>query len=516
MLENQGPLSPKPYFSDVRRFIKHPEHIRHRSITFKSEGDIGMGLREKAHANGEYVDSVITGSQAQFAGVMKGWIITSINGRHFKPGEDRLDLAADFAAAKKKGLTLVVDFDVRTAVDCPDADCLNSDRFPTRSASRCAIACELVTGCMWWSLDESQKDSVSICRLLSEASGTAAAKEVSTGKKGCFPKAVFDVTASAGWPSCAAHDSNLHKGTPLLTDVRPFINHPESTRHKEIIFTSDGNIGMGLREKPHDSGEVVSDVLPNSQARDYGVQVGWIIKEVAGRPFRKKENLTDVGADFEEAKREGPTITVKFDVKSSTDCKDGDCSKSDKFPADMHDTCAQACAQIADCQSWSFGSEDEDTMCWLRSDVAALTPEVGSIAGSKACRRSSFGRNCTFVFVLALAAFALFRLSEGRLASKFGDFCGPVRSLVGYQRIYSKGATGTELGHVKQDGDNETHYFMTSGSTAIDDFDGLDELRSEVPQPAWRKMISSGVETAAKSIEYGRGVLGRQEQDFDL
>eukprot|EP00927_Polykrikos_kofoidii_P082678 TRINITY_DN8271_c0_g1_i1.p1 TRINITY_DN8271_c0_g1~~TRINITY_DN8271_c0_g1_i1.p1 ORF type:complete len:551 (+),score=78.76 TRINITY_DN8271_c0_g1_i1:52-1704(+) len=522
--DGQALLSPKPLFTDVRRFIRHPEHIRHRSITFKSEGDIGMALREKVHEKGELVDDVIKGSQAQFAGVQKGWIITAINGRRFVPNEGRLDLSADFATAKKKGLTLVVDFDVRTAVDCPDADCHKSDRFPASSASRCAIACELITECAWWSWDASQKNSPSVCRFLSEASGMAGLKGVSSAKRGCFPKPVFDVTASAGWPSCAASDSALVKGTPLFADVRPFINHPDHVRHKEIIFLSDGNIGMGLREKPHDLGEVVSDVLPDSQARDMGVQRGWIIREVAGRPFKKSENLTDVGADFAEAKREGPTLTVKFDVKSSNDCANGNCSSSDKFPADSHDICAQACAQIVACQSWSFGLEDEDQMCWLRSDVASLTPEVGSIVGSKACRRSSFGRNCTFVFVLALAAFALFRLSESRLSSNnsaLGGLCSSLQSLVGYRGKYSKGVSGTELGHVSdelgmQDGNPETHYFMTSGSTAIDDLDNSEELRSDVSQPVWRKMVSSGVETATKSIEHGRAVLGRQEQDFDL
>merc|ERR1712216_831437 len=173
-------------------------------------------------------------------------------------------------------------------------------------------------------------------------------------------------------------------------------------RHKEVIFTSDGNIGMGLREQPHDLGEVGSDVIAGSQAQQAGVQEGWIIKEVNGKSFTKKESVVDVGTDFNVAKTQGPTLTVKFDVKSIKDCANGNCKNTDKFPIESQERCASACSQVALCQSWAFATEEEDATCWLRQDFPALRPEVASVVGSRDCVPSSGGRWFVALFGVVL------------------------------------------------------------------------------------------------------------------
>jgi hypothetical protein len=143
---------------------------------------------------------------------------------------------------------------------------------------------------------------------------------------------------------------------------------------------------MVLHDQPHALGEFVSDVLPASQAEVRGVRKGWIIKEVAGRAFNKSETLLDIASDFGRAKGEAPTVTVKFDVRSSIDCTNGDCKHSDKFPAISETVCAEACNQFSACASWSFKAEEEDTMCWLRRDIGTLRVEAGSVAGTRTCR----------------------------------------------------------------------------------------------------------------------------------
>jgi hypothetical protein len=197
-------------------------------------------------------------------------------------------------------------------------------------------------------------------------------------------------------------DADLHFGTPLFTDVRSFITHPDDVRHKIIVFGSDGNIGMGLREKPHDLGEIVSDIIPGSQAAEAGVQIGWVITEVDGKPFRKSESVLDVGEDFKLAKQQAPTVSVKFDVRSSVDCTKGNCSRSDKFPVASSDACAQACSELSACESWSFGLEGEDAMCWIRSDRPTLRAQPGSVAGSRVCVPPAGGHKTIYVIGFAM------------------------------------------------------------------------------------------------------------------
>lgn len=173
--------------------------------------------------------------------------------------------------------------------------------------------------------------------------------------------------AATKYPNCIVHDTALRSGAPVFTDVRPFIRRVDAQRHRVITFGSAGQIGMLLHDDPHDLGELVKDVLPDSQAADAGVQKGWIITEIDGRAFSKNERLKDVADDFAKAKREGVTLTVKYDIRSFLDCAKGDCSNSDRFPVDDAEICADACVQTAGCDWWSHGTQDADSMCWLQS-----------------------------------------------------------------------------------------------------------------------------------------------------
>jgi len=365
-----------------------------------------MALRDQPHDLGEMVDDVLPSSQAFEAGIRKGWIIVEINGKRFSKSERLQDIAKDFDSAKAKSATLEVKFDVRTFLDCTNADCKNSGQFPTNSLQRCAEACGQVIGCQWWAFGSNDDDTM--CNLYSDTSGFVRSDSITSGPQTCVPVPVM--SNESGWPSCVTLDADLHNGKPLFADVRDYVQRDDEVRHRDIIFSSTGNIGMVLRETPHDLGEIVSGVQPGSQGEAMGVREGWIIKEVDGRPFNRSETLLDVGADFSRAKTLGSALTVKFDVKTSMDCTNGDCKKSDKFSTTTQDQCAYACSQIAQCASWSFAVEEEDPMCWLRSDVpSVLRAHEGSMVGNNSCYPSRVGANFTMVAIVAVLAYAVYQ-----------------------------------------------------------------------------------------------------------
>jgi len=140
-----------------------------------------------------------------------------------------------------------------------------------------------------------------------------------------------------------------------------------------------------LREKPHANGEIVDDVTNPSQAWSAGVRRGWIIVEISGKSFRKGEGVDDAEKELQALKGTAPALIVKFDVKSSMDCTDGDCTHSDKLPAASLEECATHCSRIPGCAWWTFGIEEEDKMCWLRSSASPAKATEGSNAGDRAC-----------------------------------------------------------------------------------------------------------------------------------
>merc|ERR1711937_441071 len=58
-------------FADVRPFISRADEVRHRVVSFTTDADLGLILREKPSATGEVVDEVTNPSQAWDAGVRK-------------------------------------------------------------------------------------------------------------------------------------------------------------------------------------------------------------------------------------------------------------------------------------------------------------------------------------------------------------------------------------------------------------------------------------------------------------
>merc|ERR1712178_50918 len=108
--------------------------------------------------------------------------------------------------------------------------------------------------------------------------------------------------------------------------------------------------------------------------------------ELDGRPFNTQEALPLIRRDFDAAKAAAPGLIVKFDVMSSRDCTNGDCANSDKLPVASEAACAKVCGQVFACKWWVFGTEETDTMCWLRNGNKGLKPMQGSSVGRQSCQ----------------------------------------------------------------------------------------------------------------------------------
>jgi hypothetical protein len=401
VLRDTALRSPQPAFADVRPFINYPDSVRHRTVTFTSQGNVGMALQEQPHDLGELVKDVLPGSQAETAGVRKGWIIKEIDGIAFSSTERLKDVAEDFARAKGSGATLTVKYDVRTFIDCTDGDCSHSDKFPTDSVERCADACSQASGCDWWSFGVQDGDNT--CWLqVQGGSSLMTSVGSSSAPRSCIPRPATTSLMVDAWPQCIVSNAHINnEGTAIFTDVRRFISHADAVQHRTITFRSGGNVGMGITD-----GGVISQVLEGSQALSAGVRKGWIIKELDGKPFNKAESLPLVRQDFDAAKSEAPGLIVKFDVRSSKDCTNGDCTNSDKLPLDSEAACAKICSQVADCKWWSMGIEDGDKMCWLRSSDKGLRPMEGSSTGRQSCQPLDGGSwSMWWIVILAVAAY---------------------------------------------------------------------------------------------------------------
>jgi len=162
----------------------------------------------------------------------------------------------------------------------------------------------------------------------------------------------------------------------------------------------------------------VSEVNAGSQAYQAGVRAGWIIKEVDGLPFQKNEDLPGVGHDFQAAKQKAPTIIVKFDVRTSVDCSNGECTHSDKFPAASESECAAACDEVPECKWWTYAVENEDPMCFMRRSDGGIKPAKNAVSGKRECAPAKHGV-LHKIFVMCLFAAAVYyrkELSERALA----------------------------------------------------------------------------------------------------
>lgn len=398
-----------PVFVDVRRFINHPDNIRHRTVTYSSDEQVGMALRDQPHDLGELVLDVVPGGQAEKAGVRKGWIIKEINGKMFSPTERLKDVAVDFDKARKSGRSLIVKYDVRTYFDCANGACTKSDRFPTESLESCAEACSLTTECQWWAFGPQDNDNQ--CLLQGKSQGFITSEPMILGAAKCAPKASWSFSSS--WPKCVMKNTHIYsEAGPAFSDVRAFITRSDESRHRVVTFSSDTEFGMILRDKPSLTGEVVDEVTKPSQAWDAGVRKGWIIVEVSGKSFRKGDGVDDADKELRALKGNAPALIVKFDVKSSMDCTDGDCSRSDKLPAISEAQCATHCSKIPGCAWWTFGVEEEDNMCWLRTSASPAKATEGSKAGDRACVPDAIGGSWLRLLGLALLAAAVVKYRD--------------------------------------------------------------------------------------------------------
>lgn len=380
--------SPNPIYTDVRQFMSRPDQMRHRTVTYSSDEQVGMALRDQPHDLGELVLDVVPGGQAEKAGVKKGWIIKEINGKMFTPTERLKDIANDFGTARSKGSSLVVKYDIFTYFDCWEGTCTKSDRFPAESLERCAEACSVVPECQWWAFGPQDGDNM--CLLQGKSKGFTSSEKSVMGAQKCVPKATWG--SSSTWPKCVMRNTHIYADAgAVYADVRPFITRSDESRHKVVTFSSNTDFGLVLRDKPSSVGEVVDDVTRPSQAWDAGVRKGWIIVEISGKSFRKGQGVDDADSELKALMGTAPALIVKFDVKSSMDCTDGECSRSDKLPADSEAECATHCSKIPNCAWWTFAKEYEDSMCWLRSSAKTAKAKEGSLAGDRACSPSGGG-----------------------------------------------------------------------------------------------------------------------------
>jgi hypothetical protein len=464
--------APRPIYVDVRRFISHPDKIRHRSVTYSSDEQVGMALRDQPHELGEMVLDVVKGSQAERAGVRSGWIIKEVDEKKFSPTERLKDVADDFGKARKSGATLRVTYDVRTYFDCLNATCTKSDRFPTESMELCAEACNLISECEWWAFGP--LDSDNMCLMQGKSKGFIESDRITMGSKKCVPKASWGFSTS--WPKCVMKNTHIYaEAGAAFADVRPFIKRSDEVRHRVVSFTSSADIGLILRDKPSPIGEVVDEVTRPSQAWDAGVRKGWIIVEVSGKSFRKGEGVDDADAELKRLKGTAPALIVKFDVKSSLDCTNGDCSSSDKLPASSVDECASFCSKIHSCRWWTYGTEEEDKMCWLRTSARPVKATEGSQAGDKACSPSSgTGLWLRVLGLLALGAAAI--KFKDRLLLLLGSVLGQM-SKKGTGK-YGVGVPALELSKdcgLDDDDTDESYSLMGGGRSrkrpgSMDDF----------------------------------------------
>mmetsp|Transcript_3607 Transcript_3607/g.8496 ORF Transcript_3607/g.8496 Transcript_3607/m.8496 type:complete len:505 (+) Transcript_3607:94-1608(+) len=194
-----------------------------------------------------------------------------------------------------------------------------------------------------------------------------------------------DVAESVAWPRCMMHEKALRSPNPIYADVRSYINHPDSVRHRVVTYSSDEQVGMALQAQPHDLGEVVLYAVPGGQAERAGVRKGWIIKEIDGRPFSPTERLHDIAMDFDKARKSGHTLTVKYDVRALLDCLNGNCTSSDRFPTESIEVCAEACQAIAECEWWTFGKQDSDNECVLSGRSVGFTTAKDTSTGDRTC-----------------------------------------------------------------------------------------------------------------------------------
>jgi len=250
-----------------------------------------------------------------------------------------------------------------------------------------------------------------MCLLQGKSTGFIANTQMVLGSKKCSPQPTWGLSSS--WPKCVMKNTHIYaEAGAAFADVRAFITRSDESRHRMVSFSSDTDFGLILRDKPSVVGEVVDEVTRPSQGWDAGVRKGWIIVEVSGKSFRKGDGVDDAENELKTLKGTAPALMIKFDVKSSMDCTDGDCSRSDKLPAATEAECATHCSKIPGCAWWTFGVEEEDKMCWLRSSAGPAKATEGSSAGDRACNPDGGGRSWFRIICFGLLMAAIVKCRD--------------------------------------------------------------------------------------------------------
>lgn len=78
-------------------------------------------------------------------------------------------------------------------------------------------------------------------------------------------------------------------------------------------------------------------------------------------------------------------IFTDLTIHASAGCWQNDCKNTDKWNAADKGICARVCAQVDDCQFWSFGEQEGITKCFLRKSDGGREAQDGWAAGKKSC-----------------------------------------------------------------------------------------------------------------------------------
>ena len=78
-------------------------------------------------------------------------------------------------------------------------------------------------------------------------------------------------------------------------------------------------------------------------------------------------------------------IFVDLSAHATKGCWQNDCKNTDKWTAEDKGICARVCAQVDDCQFWTFGEQEGANKCFLRKGDGGRENLEGWSAGRKSC-----------------------------------------------------------------------------------------------------------------------------------
>merc|ERR1712216_137520 len=152
--------------------------------------------------------------------------------------------------------------------------------------------------------------------------------------------------------------------------------------------------------------------------------------------------------------------------------------------------CAVVCEQVPECAWWTYGSENEDQMCWLRTSSKGLHAVEDSSVGRRSCSPSAGGswlrKLLGLAALLALASSAYHGRFSGGPKAVIAGLISDVQSLLNrfshhlphpWSRNHSqngaasRGGGFTELGRLGMRMEKQDDLVLWRAEDAIDEID---------------------------------------------